>query len=415
MPVPLLDGVPAGSKPGVSCHPMTSTVASNPAGPSANAGRPLRFDRNELAGAFGDLGTDVPLIVGMVLAAKLDPASVLVMYGLMQLLTGLVYRLPMPVQPLKAVAALVITQHIQPPVIYGAGLAIGLAMLLITGFGLIDWLNRVVPKSVVRGIQLGLGLQLASLALREYVGAEQVTGYWLAGLAFILVIALLGNRRLPAALPVIGLGIAYAFAFKLNLTDVVASAGFTLPRVHVPTPGDVITGFVVLALPQLPLSLGNSILATRQVAEDLFPEVPLNIRKIGLTYSAMNLVSPFFSGVPVCHGSGGFAGHYAFGGRTGGSVVLYGAIFLMLGLFFTAGFAQVVQVFPLPMLGILLLFEGLALVVLVRDLAGSRADFFNAALVAVCAAFLPYGYVIGLLVGTLLAYLARRGVAAARW
>lgn len=394
---------------------MPTTVAPKPAARSASAGRPLRFDRNELAGAFGDLGTDVPLIVGMVLAARLDPASVLVIYGLMQLLTGLVYRLPMPVQPLKAVAALVITQHIQPPVIFGAGLAIGLAMLLITGLGLIDWLNRVVPKSVVRGIQLGLGLQLASLALREYVGAEQVTGYWLAGLAFILVIALLGNRRLPAALPVIALGIAYAFAFKLNLTDVVASAGLTLPRVHVPTPGDVITGFVVLALPQLPLSLGNSILATRQVAEDLFPEVKLNIRKIGLTYAAMNLVSPFFSGVPVCHGSGGFAGHYAFGGRTGGSVVLYGAIFLVLGLFFAAGFAQVVQVFPLPMLGILLLFEGLALVVLVRDLAGSRADFFNAALVAVCAAFLPYGYVIGLLVGTLLAYLSRRGVAGARW
>ena len=112
-----------------------------------------------------------------------------------------------------------------------------------------------------------------------------------------------------------------AFA-RVDLGDVVASAGFTLPRVHVPTPGDVITGFVVLALPQLPLSLGNSILATRQVAEDLFPEVNLNIRKIGLTYTAMNLVSPFFSGVPVCHGSGGFAGHYAFGGRTGGSVVL---------------------------------------------------------------------------------------------
>jgi hypothetical protein len=394
---------------------MPTTVAPKPAARSASAGRPLRFDRNELAGAFGDLGTDVPLIVGMVLAARLDPASVLVMYGLMQVLTGLVYRLPMPVQPLKAVAALVITQHIQPPVIFGAGLAIGLAMLFITGLGLIDWLSRVVPKSVVRGIQLGLGLQLASLALREYVGAEQVTGYWLAGLAFILVIALLDNRRLPAALPVIALGIAYAFAFKLNLTDVVASAGLTLPRVHVPTPGDVITGFVVLALPQLPLSLGNSILATRQVAEDLFPEVNLNIRKIGLTYAAMNLVSPFFSGVPVCHGSGGFAGHYAFGGRTGGSVVLYGAIFLVLGLFFAAGFAQVVQVFPLPMLGILLLFEGLALVVLVRDLAGSRADFFNAALVAVCAAFLPYGYVVGLLVGTLLAYLSRRGIAAARW
>jgi hypothetical protein len=394
---------------------MTTTIAPKPPGQGADTGRPLRFDRNELAGAFGDLGTDVPLIVGMVLAAGLDPASVLVVYGLMQLLTGLVYRLPMPVQPLKAVAALVITQHISPPVIFGAGLAIGLAMLFITGLGLVDWLNRVVPKSVVRGIQLGLGLQLASLALREYVGADQAVGYWLAGLAFVLVVVLLGNRRLPAALPVIALGVVYAFAFKLNLSDVVASAGLTLPRVHVPTVGDVLTGFVVLALPQLPLSLGNSILATRQIAEDLYPEVEMGVRKIGLTYAAMNLVSPFLSGVPVCHGSGGFAGHYAFGGRTGGSVVLYGAIFLVLGLFFAAGFAQVIQVFPLPMLGILLLFEGLALVVLVRDVADSRADFFTASLVAVCAAFLPYGYVVGLVVGTLLAYLSRHGLAASRW
>lgn len=393
----------------------TTTLPQRPAESQGMKRRPLRFDRNELAGAFGDLGTDVPLIVGMVLAAGLDPASVLVVYGLMQLLTGFVYHLPMPVQPLKAVAALVITQHIQPPIIFGAGLAIGVAMLVLTGFGLIDWLNRVVPKSVVRGIQMGLGLQLASLALREYVGADQVTGYWLAGIAFVLVVTLLGHRRVPAALPVIVLGIVYAFAFKLRFADVVASTGLTLPRIHVPTIGDVLTGFVILALPQLPLSLGNSILATRQIAEDLYPEVRISVRKIGLTYAVMNLVSPFASGIPVCHGSGGFAGHYAFGGRTGGSVILYGALFLALGLFFSAGFAQVVKVFPLPMLGVLLLFEGLALVVLVRDLGGSRSEFSIAALVALCAAFLPYGYVVGLLVGTGLAYLTRLGFAASRW
>jgi hypothetical protein len=394
---------------------VTTTLEQKPAGALESTRRTLRFDRNELAGAFGDLGTDVPLIVGMVLAAGLDPASVLVVYGTMQVLTGLVYRLPMPVQPLKAVAALVITQHIQPPVIFGAGLAIGVAMLVLSGFGLIDWLNRVVPKSVVRGIQMGLGIQLSSLALREYVGADQAAGYWLAGIAFVLVVALLGHRRLPAALAVIALGVAYAFAFKLNLADVVASTGVMLPRVHVPTLQDVATGFVILALPQLPLSLGNSILATRQIVEDLYPDVKIPVRKIGLTYAAMNLVSPFLSGIPICHGSGGFAGHYAFGGRTGGSVVLYGGLFLVLGLFFSAGFAQVVNVFPLPMLGVLLLFEGLALVVLVRDLGTFRSEFYIASLVALCAAFLPYGYVVGLVVGTVLAYLSRRGLAASRW
>lgn len=68
----------------------------------------IRFDRNELSGAFGDIGTDLPLIIGMIIAAGLDSASVLIMFGVMQLLTGFVYRIPMPVQPLKAMAAIVI-------------------------------------------------------------------------------------------------------------------------------------------------------------------------------------------------------------------------------------------------------------------------------------------------------------------
>ncbi len=185
--------------------------------------------------------------------------------------------------------------------------------------------------------------------------------------------------------------------------------GFGLPQLHVLTLADVATGFVLLALPQLPLSLGNSILATQQIATDLFPGVRIPVRKLGYTYAAMNLASPFLSGVPVCHGSGGFAGHYAFGGRTGGSVIIYGALFMAMGLFFSNGFAQLVSVFPLPMLGVLLLFEGLALIVLVRDLAGDRSDFFIAALVALCAALLPCGYVVGLIIGAPLAHLARRG------
>ena len=271
------------------------------------------------------------------------------------------------------------------------------------------WASGVVPKSVVRGIQLGLGFQLASLALHDYVGSDRTPGYVLAAVAFVVTLALIRNRRIPAALVVVALGVAYAFLFKLPVMDFVRSAGLQLPRVHVPTLSDIATGFLVLALPQLPLSLGNSILATKQIAEDLFPNTQLPVRKIGFTYAAMNLASPFLSGIPVCHGSGGFAGHYAFGGRTGGSVVIYGALFMALGLFFGSGFAQVVNVFPLPMLGVLLLFEALALIMLVRDLAAERTDFFIAALVALCAAFLPYGYIIGLVIGSVLAHLHRRG------
>lgn len=367
----------------------------------------IRFDRNELAGAFGDLGTDVPLLIGMMLAAGLDATGVLMMFGAMQLATGLLYRMPMPVQPLKAMAAIVIGQQASAAMLYGAGLAIGLVMLMLAASGLLDWLARVVPRCVVRGIQFGLGLQLASVALGKFVQADGLTGYALAAGAFVITVLLLGNRRFPAALPVVLLGLAYAVAVGWD-AELARGIAFHLPRLHVPEWADILSGFVVLALPQIPLSLGNSVLATRQLAEDLFPERRVTIRKIGLTYALMNLVNPWFGGVPTCHGSGGMAGHFAFGGRTGGSVVIYGLLFLALGLFFGAGFDRLVQTFPLPVLGIILLFEALALIWLVRDTASSRTEFPIAILVGLLAVGLPYGYVIGLVGGTALFYLAAR-------
>ncbi len=367
----------------------------------------VRFDRNELSGAFGDLGTEFPLIVGMILVGGLDAASVLILYGTMQILTGVVYGLPMPVQPLKAMAVIVITQRIGGDVLAGGGLAIGIAMLLLSVTGLIDALARAIPKNVVRGIQLGLGLQLATLALKDYVPADGVPGYALAGVSFVIAIALLGNRRIPPAPLLIALGIVYAFALKLDGGQLAGAIGFTLPKLQPVSWDAVATGAILLALPQIPLSLGNSILATRQVVEDLFPARArdVTVRKISFTYSLMNLISPFFGGVPTCHGSGGIAGHYAFGGRTGGSVVIEGSLYLVLGFFFSGGFHTAIELFPRPVLGIILLFEAVALMRLIRDMLASSRDFTIVLLAGLAAFTLPYGYVIALLLGTALAYL----------
>ena len=370
----------------------------------------IRFDRNEVAGAFGDLGTDLPLLVGVIAASGIDSASVLILFGLMQIFTGLWYRMPMPVQPLKAFAALVIAQKIPGRVIFGGGLAIGISMFLLSITGLIDILARLVPKAVVRGIQFGLALQLATLALAKYVGSDGAAGYVLAVAAFVVTVVLFGNRRWPAALIVIALGVGYALVFKLDLATARRAVGLHFPAWHLPQLADVVMGAVLLALPQIPLSLGNSIMATKQVAHDLFPErEPLAIKRISLTYALMNLVNPFFGGFPVCHGSGGIVGHYAFGARTGGSVIIYGGLFMVMGLFFSQGFADVVQIFPLPVLGVLLLFEALSLAKLLRDISGSPANLLVALLVGLLCAGLPYGYLVGLVVGTVIYYAMRRG------
>lgn len=387
---------------------MRMTLQRSPDVPAGRlASSRIRFDRNELAGAFGDIGTDLPLIIGMILASGMHSSSVLVMFGLMQYFTAVSYGMPMPVQPLKAVAVLVITQKIAPGIIYGGGLAIGIVMLVLTLTGAIGWLVRVVPRCVVRGLQFGLGIQLSLLALRDYVRADGIPGYMLAGVAFVLIVALLGNRRFPPALFVIALGVIYALVFKLGAADIAGGAGFSLPRLHVVTMDNVIAGFLLLTIPQIPLSLGNSVLATRQVAEDLFPERKIGVRRLTFTYAAMNLVNPWFGGVPTCHGSGGLVGHYTFGARTGGSIIIYGSLFVTLGLFFAGGFEKVVQVFPLPVLGVLLFFEGAALMLFVRDEAADRGNFFIVVMTGLIANGLPYGYAAGLLIGTAVYYVRR--------
>ena len=381
---------------------LISTVEGDEARHStkgAQGGRGLRFDRHELAGAFGDLGTDLPLVSAMILAARLDAGSVLLVFGAFQILTGVLYRMPMPVQPLKAMAAIVITQKVGAATLYGGGLAIGVLMLVLTASGILGWLARAIPVSVVRGVQFGLGLQLALLAGRDFITKGGLPGYALAAAAFVLVVLLWGNRRLPAALAVIALGFAYAAVFDLNWTTVANGVGWKLPQPAVPSWESVWTGFLVLALPQLALSLGNSLLATERLAQDLFPDRAPSIRKIGLTYSVMNLVAPIFGGVPVCHGSGGMAGHYAFGARTGGSVVIYGSCFVLAGLFFSGSFDQIVHLFPKSILGMLLFFEGLALLRHVRDAGLSRSDWLVTFVVGLIAASLPNGYIIGLMTG----------------
>lgn len=365
----------------------------------------LRFDRNEWAGSFGDIGTDLPLVFGMVMAAGLDAASVFVVFGLLQIATGLVYRLPMPMQPLKAMAVLVITGGVAAEVLYGAGIAIGAVMLVLSATGALGWLARRIPLAVVRGIQLGLGLSLASLALGKYVPAQGARGYLLAAVAFFALVVLWGNRRIPAGLVVVGIGLAYALAFQLDLAALAAGTGLALPQPRLPSLAEIATGFVVLALPQLPLSLSNSVIATERTVADLFPQRRVSVRKIGLTYAAVNLTAPLFGGIPACHGCGGLAGHYALGARTGGSVVIYGSFFALAGLFLSGSLTQLMAAFPLPVLGVVLLAEALTLMRFVADQAGHKRDFAVALLVGAIAFTLPQGYLVGLVVGLLLHHL----------
>ena len=383
---------PTPAKPIIAAPPQTDDSA-------------LRFDRVELAGAFGDLGTLLPIVVGMILINKLSPSTVFLSFGLFYLVTGYYYRLPVPVQPLKAVGAIAIAYPamITEPVIGASGIIFGALLLLFALTGMVDQLAKLFTQPVVRGIQLSLGLVFLKKGI-ELIVSPQVFLNGLAGrfaeyhinliigiVVFVLVLGLLDNKKFPAALVALAAGIISGFALG-GFNSGSLAIGPTPMKVIFPSLHDFWTAFIMLILPQIPLTIGNACVGTADTCCTLFPQSSsLSKSKAGrfaLTMGIANFPAGFFGAVPMCHGTGGLAAHYRFGARTGGAPVMIGAILVVMALAFGEfGFALLAMI-PNSVLGVLLVFAGLELCPLVRSLKGNE-EYFVALLITGIALAVP--------------------------
>jgi hypothetical protein len=314
----------------------------------------FEFSRRELAGAMGDFGTLFPLAIGFIVVNGLDPASFLVMMGLTNIALGLIYRLPMPLQPKKAVAAAAISQKWSPGMVYASGFGLGILWLVLAFTGFIERLASMTPKSVVRGIQLALGVMLAQL------GYQMLRPDWGWGLVAIITVLLLRtSRRVPAALVLMGLG-AGAVGYQGELVQNL-HLGLGLPRVTMPSFGDIQRTMLLAGLAQVPLTLTNACIATCSLIEDYFPDRRVTERQLLVNMGGMNVVGSFFGAMPMCHGAGGLAGQYYYGARTGGANIMEGLIEAGLGLFVAGSIAGILTAFPGGIIGGMMVLVGIEL------------------------------------------------------
>jgi len=365
----------------------------------------FRFDRVELAGSLGDLGTLLPIVVGMILINKLSPTTVFLAFGLFYLMTGFYYRLPVPVQPLKAVGAIAIAYpgQITESVIGAAGMIFGVILLLLSLTGMLDRIARLFTQPVVRGIQLALGLIFLKkgieLIVTQKLFLSGATGNYsqyhinliLGFIVFAMVLALLDNKKIPAALPALAVGIIAGLALG-GLQGRTLALGPTGVHTISPSLGDFSTAFFMLILPQIPLTIGNACVGTADTCNSLFPNSPLLSRtkagRFALSMGVVNLPAGLFGAVPMCHGTGGLAAHYRFGARTGGAPIMIGVIFVILALVLGELGLTILALIPNSVLGVLLVFAGLELCPLVRSLR-TNEEFFIALLIAGIALALP--------------------------
>lgn len=369
--------------------------------------RYARLDRHEIAGSLGDMGTFLPLLVGMSAQNGLNFAAALFFAGLFNVITGLTFAVPMAVQPMKAIAAVALTEGLTVPQIVAAGATVSVVILFFGLTGLIDWLNRAVPRSVVRGLQLALGLSLIIKGMHMVVG----TGEWFALdsyltgiLSALLVLLLFFSRRVPAALVLFGCGLAVAVWIDPS-TIRSLGIGFTLPSWSPPAWGDFVSAFGKAAVPQIPLTTLNSVIAVCALSVDLFPDRPATPRKVAISVGVMNLVACWFGGMPMCHGAGGLAGQYRFGARTNGSILFLGVVKVLLAVFLGASLMALCLKFPASILGVMLAFSGMELALVCRDQT-SRTDAF--AMLLTAAACMGLGNIaLGFVVGLTMAWLLR--------
>jgi hypothetical protein len=319
---------------------------------------------SEVSGALGDLGTLLPILIALTLTSSISFTNSLMFTGLFNIANGLVFGIPIPVQPMKAVSAVAISQHLGREETASAGLFVSVVILVAALSGILQWSSRVVPTPVVKGIQVGAGLALilgAGSMVKPLGWAHPWNDnrVW-AMVAFLLLCITSNIRRFPYALLIFCVGIVISAI--VIISSISHPIPYPQPFVSIPSLEQFRVGTLQAGIGQVPLTALNSILAVNDLALDLHPDMPEpGITSLGISVGLLNLVGAWFGCMPSCHGSGGLAGQYRFGARSGASMVALGVAKIALAVFFGDRLLELLRRFPAALLGVMVFAAGLEL------------------------------------------------------
>jgi SulP family sulfate permease len=387
---------------------------------------PYKFDRMEFAGSLGDLGVILPIAIGMIMINGLNPVGIFLSVGLFYILSGLYYGVTVPVEPMKVIGAYAIATGISASQIMASGALMGMFLLIIGGTGAITLIGKYIPKPVIRGVQISTGTLLMSQGVKFMIGTSkfqmlrqaaepyltvQSVGNLPVGIAIgiiggILTLFLLENKKLPAGLVVVLGGMLLGLIFGTHEGLNKLKPGIYYPQLMpfgIPIEADFLVALFTLALPQLPMTIGNAVIANADLSKDYFGEESKRVsyRALCVSMSLANFGCFILGGMPLCHGAGGLAAHYRFGARTAGSNLMIGGIFVAMAIFLGVHALSIVYLVPMSVLGVLLLFAGSQLSLTVLDMK-ERKDLF--VVLMILGITLASNLAVGFIAGILIAY-----------
>lgn len=388
------------------------------------------FNRMEFSGSLGDLGTILPLALAMILMNGMDPVAVFLCFGVYYIFSGVYFKVTMPVEPMKIVAAYAIASDITASQIQSSSLLLGIVLLLIGGTSLISLIGRAIPISVIRGVQLSTGTLLVIKGIQLMTGTSPFqqmykmaepfltiqnlgpipVGVFIGGILSLVTLYLLDNRKLPAAVTVFAIGLIIGLVFHRPDSSTSAfGLNFTLPQFlpyGTPSLNDFSFALLILVLPQIPMTIGNAVIANTDLTAQYFPETGKKVtgRALCLSMALANVICYFIGGIPMCHGAGGLASRYRFGARTAGSNIIIGSLFLGLVILFGQNILGLLHFIPMACLGVLLVFAGIQLSLTLLTVQ-TRKDLF--VVLIMVGITLAHNLAAGFILGIIAAYLLR--------
>lgn len=388
----------------------------------------FKFNRMELAGSLGDIGTLLPIAIAMILVNGLNPLGLFFSIGVTYIVSGAYFGVTVPVQPMKVIGAYAIATSMSGSQILASSLLMGIFLLIIGLTGAIETIRKYTPKAVIRGVQLSTGALLISGGIKFMIGATKFQALqhaaepylavqYLGSIPIGIVIGIIGgavtlllldNKKMPAGLVVVLGGLVLGFLLGARLDFSNGNIGFNIPDIFpfaFPGKADFTFAMFALVLPQIPMTLGNAVLAYTDLSKDYFGKRSTRVsnRNACLSMAIANFISFCLGGMPLCHGAGGLAAHYRFGARTAGSNMMIGLIFIALALILGYNVVSFFNLLPMAILGILLIFAGSQLTLTIMDL-DNRKDYFVTTLILgiTLASNLAAGFIIGIIVAHLL-------------
>jgi len=334
-----------------------------------------RFVISEWSGAIGDLGLMLPLAFAMVIYNGYPPQRLFFLWGITYFVTGWYFRVPVAVQPLKAMAVIAIASGYSIPQLASSAFFYGVLLILLVSSGVIRWLEKWFSAALVRGIQLGIGLILLqkaiSLILNNpfYLGSE-IKSFWFNIIMMIVILAFLGVfqfwQKKPVAIIIISVSILISLFTGVESFQSMREGAVV--QTALPDLGFLAPGFLFLIIPQLPLTLGNAVFAANETCSLFWKDRSqrVNPNRLALSMGISNILIGLFGGFPICHGAGGMAAHAKFGGKTGGTTMIIGAILILISLI--KPLTEFLFLIPVPVFGAMLIITSWGLIILMKKL-----------------------------------------------